>query len=66
MQIVISHLLIIVQIKVEIIGWEVANLNLVWAHKAAEIWLACEVAFTRHPAKTKAETEKGGSRRGSV
>lgn len=51
MQSGISHLLVIVQIQVKVIGREVAHLNLVGAHKAAEVGFACEVAFTRHAAE---------------
>ena len=60
MQSGVSHLLVIVQIQVKVIGREVAHLNLVGAHKAAEVGFACEVAFTRHAAEIQVQEVGGG------
>lgn len=52
------HFLIVVEVEVEVVGWKVADLNLVWTDKAAEIRLAREVAFPSHAVPSQSREDR--------
>ncbi len=38
---------IIVEVEIKVVWWEMADLDLVWTNKAAKVGFACKVALAR-------------------
>lgn len=62
LMLVLHFLIVVVEVEIKVVCWEVTDLDLVWFDEAAKVWLARKVSFAGHAVRRdERRRERSGS-----